>query len=172
MGSVWNCLWGHALEISPGINRKSRLLYQVLGFLSSSTWPSMPKKQYNGLITIINHQFYSQSSTGYHYNSIELSVRWCVWKDVPHQWIAQRQVGPLSVHAMWRDGVSCPVSVAWHSCVAAHWSKYHCYKQAPSRYDLRCLKATLNPIKQTNNLWPEKANLFINDLPKGSCSVH
>ena len=46
--------------------------------------------------------------------------------------------------------VSCPVSAAWHSCVAAHWSKYHCYKQAPLRYDLRCLKATLNPNNQTS----------------------
>ena len=51
---------------------------------------------------------------------------------------------------LWRGGVSCPVSVycdgvrchvlylrhgipVW----AAHWSKYHCYKQALSRYDLR-----------------------------------
>ena len=40
---------------------------------------------------------------------------------------------------LWRGGVSCPVSAAWHSCVAAHWSKYHYYKQAPSWYDLRCL---------------------------------
>ena len=30
----------------------------------------------------------------------------------------------------------------------AHWSKYHCYKQATSRYDVRCLKATLNRNKQ------------------------
>ena len=52
-------------------------------------------------------------------------------------------VCPVSI--LWRGGVSCPVSAAWHSCVAAHWLKYHCYKQAPSRYDLRCLKATLNP---------------------------
>ena len=45
--------------------------------------------------------------------------------------------------------VCSPVFAAWHSCVAAHWSTYHCYKQAPSQYDLRCLKATLNPNKQT-----------------------
>ena len=39
----------------------------------------------------------------------------CVFQcDVPLQWIAQSQVGP--------------VSAAWHSCEAAHWSKYHCYK--------------------------------------------
>ena len=50
---------------------------------------------------------------------------------------------------LWRGGVSCLVSAAWHFCVAAHWSKYHCYKQAPSWYDLRCFKATLNPNKQT-----------------------
>ena len=42
-------------------------------------------------------------------------------------------------------------------CVATHWSKYHCYKQAPSRYDLRCFKTTLNP--KTN--WPVSC---------GSCS--
>ena len=38
-----------------------------------------------------------------------------------------------------------------NSCVAAHWSKYHCFKQALSQYDLRCLKATLNPNKQAEN---------------------
>ena len=49
-GSVWNCLWGDALKRSPGINRKSRVLYPNPGFLSSATWPSLPKKHYNGLI--------------------------------------------------------------------------------------------------------------------------
>ena len=36
-GSVWNCLWGNALKRSPGIIRKSRLLYPGPGFLSSAT---------------------------------------------------------------------------------------------------------------------------------------
>ena len=49
-GSVWNCLWGHALKRSPGIIRKSRVLYPGPGFLSSATWPSLPKKHYKGLI--------------------------------------------------------------------------------------------------------------------------
>ena len=48
-GSVWNCLWGHALERSPGIIRKSRVSYPGSGFLSSATWPSLRKKHYNGL---------------------------------------------------------------------------------------------------------------------------
>ena len=48
-GSVWNCLWGNALKKSPGIIRKSRVSYPVPGFLSSATWPSLPKKHYNGL---------------------------------------------------------------------------------------------------------------------------
>ena len=48
-GSVWNCLWGHALKRSPGIIRKSRVSYPGPGFLSSATWPSLPKKHYNGL---------------------------------------------------------------------------------------------------------------------------
>ena len=48
-GSVWNCLWGNALKRSPGIIRKSRESYPVPGFLSSATWPSLPKKHYNGL---------------------------------------------------------------------------------------------------------------------------
>ena len=58
--------------------------------------------------------------------------------------------GRPRVCILWRGGVSCPVSAAWHSCVAAHWLKYHCYKQAPSWYDLKCFKATLNP-KQNND---------------------
>ena len=38
-GSVWNCLWGHALKRSPGINRESRvgLSYPGPRFLSSAT---------------------------------------------------------------------------------------------------------------------------------------
>ena len=48
-GSVWNCLWGNALKRSPGIIRKSRVSYIGPGFLSSATWPSLPKKHYNGL---------------------------------------------------------------------------------------------------------------------------
>ena len=60
--------------------------------------------------------------------------------------------GRSRVCILWRGGVSCPVYAAWHSCVTAHWSKNHCFKQAPSRYDLRCLKATLNPNKQTKDL--------------------
>ena len=50
-GSVWNCLWGNAFKRSPGIIRKSRVSYSVPGFLSSATWPSLPKKHYrpNGL---------------------------------------------------------------------------------------------------------------------------
>ena len=49
-GSVWNCLWGNALKRSPGIIRKSRVSYPGPGFISSATWPSLPKKHYNGLI--------------------------------------------------------------------------------------------------------------------------
>ena len=48
-GSVWNCLWGNALKRSPRIIRKSRLSYPCPGFLSSATWPMLPKKYYNGL---------------------------------------------------------------------------------------------------------------------------
>ena len=48
-GSVWNCLWGNALKRSPGIIRKSRVSYPGPGFLSSATWPMLPKNHYNGL---------------------------------------------------------------------------------------------------------------------------
>ena len=47
-GSVWNYLWGNALKRSPGIIRKSRVSYPGPVFLSSATWPSLPKKHYNG----------------------------------------------------------------------------------------------------------------------------
>ena len=52
-GSVWNCLWGHALIRSPGIMRKSRVSYPGPGFLSSATWPSLPKKHYDGLNKVL-----------------------------------------------------------------------------------------------------------------------
>ena len=45
-GSVWNCLWGNALL---GSFVKSRVSYPGPGFLSSATWPSLPKMHYNGL---------------------------------------------------------------------------------------------------------------------------
>ena len=48
-GNVWNCLWGNALKRSPRIIRKSRVSYPGPGFLSSATWPSLPKKHCNGL---------------------------------------------------------------------------------------------------------------------------
>ena len=55
-GSVWNCLRGNALKRSPGIIRKSRVSYPGSGFLSNATWPSLPKKQYNGLNQTIMSQ--------------------------------------------------------------------------------------------------------------------
>ena len=45
--SVWNCLWGNALKRS-GIIRRSRVSHPGPGVLSSATWPSLPKKHYNG----------------------------------------------------------------------------------------------------------------------------
>ena len=49
---MWNCLWGHALKRSSGINRKSKVLYPCPRFLSSATWPLLLKKHNNGLIII------------------------------------------------------------------------------------------------------------------------
>ena len=60
--SVWNCLWGHALKRSPGIIRKSKVSYPGPGFLSSATWPSLPKKHYNGLIKINQIMSYQRLS--------------------------------------------------------------------------------------------------------------
>ena len=118
---------------------------------------------------------WTELPTDYH-SIIELSVCGCVWKlreGYPDQvwpkslkwevfcipvWrstsMDSTTTGRPCVWIPWRVGVSCPESVEWHSCVTAHWSKYHCYKQAPSRYDLRCLKAMLNfnPNRQTNVL--------------------
>ena len=47
--SVWNCVWGHALKRFPGINHESRVSYPGPRFLSGATWPSLPKKHFNGL---------------------------------------------------------------------------------------------------------------------------
>ena len=67
-GSVWNCLWENALKRSPGIIRKSRVSYPGPGFLSSATWPTLPKKHYNGLnqtnLTTYNHGSLLSSEPG------------------------------------------------------------------------------------------------------------
>ena len=60
---MWNCLWGNALKRSPGIICKSRVSYPGPGFLSSATWPSLPKKHYNGL----NQTNQSMASPGPHW---------------------------------------------------------------------------------------------------------
>ena len=46
----------NALKRSPGIIRKSKVSYPVPGFLTSATWPSLPKKHYNGLNQTIPKQ--------------------------------------------------------------------------------------------------------------------
>ena len=69
---------------------------------------------------------FSIGSDPRHYNGL-LYIP--VWRSSP---IDSTTTGRPRVCILWRGGVSCPVSAAWHSCVAAHWSKYHCYKQAPS----------------------------------------
>ena len=69
-GSVWNCLWGNALKRSPGIIRKSRVSYPVPGFLSSATWPSLPKKHYNGLNQTRPGKSYPHTRTGKYLNAL------------------------------------------------------------------------------------------------------
>ena len=65
-GSVWNCLWGNALKRSPGIIRKSRVLYPVPGFLSSATWRPLPKQHYNGLNQTKDWGFLSIECESFH----------------------------------------------------------------------------------------------------------
>ena len=49
-GTHLNCLWGGALKRSPGIIRKSRILYPGPGYLSSASWPLLPKPNFPVLI--------------------------------------------------------------------------------------------------------------------------
>ena len=75
-GSVWNCLWGNALKRSPGIIRKSRVSYPGPGFLSSATWPSLPKKHYNGLNQTKPNPFLDYNILSiFHYLGSPLSFR-------------------------------------------------------------------------------------------------
>ena len=42
----------------------------------------------------------------------DIKMGGCVFKcDVPHQWIAQRHIGPVSVYC---DGVGCHFLCLWH----------------------------------------------------------
>ena len=82
----------------------------------------------------------------------------CVFHcDVPHQWIAQWQVGPMSVYC---DGLWCHVLCLRHGISV--WQ--HIVTTATSRHccdDLRCLKATLNPNKKTNRQTSTHIHSFI-----------
>ena len=112
---------------------------------------------------------YGTLLTDYHHNSIiKFSVRWCVedWGrisrsgltqdikmgicvilcDVQYQWIAQRQVGSVSLYC---DSVGCHVLCLRQAflCGSTLVRVPLLNKQGPSLYDLTCLKATLNSIK-------------------------
>ena len=62
-------------------------------------------------------------------------------------------IGRPHVCILRRGGVPCPVSAAWQSCVAAQWSKYHCYKQAPLSYMTSDIKVTLISINNKSAKW-------------------
>ena len=70
-GSVWNCLWGNALKRPPGIIRKSRVSYPGPGFISSATWPMLPKKHYNGLNQIKPNNFLHFNHNTYQNNNLK-----------------------------------------------------------------------------------------------------
>ena len=82
----------------------------------------------------------------------------CVFQcDVPHQWIAQQVGLPLYCDEMGYNVLCLRHGIpVWQH----NWSKYHCYKQAPSRYDLRYLKTTLNQTKR------HRAYLLADQYPK------
>ena len=83
---MWNCLWGHALKRSLGINRKSRELYPGPEFLSSATWPSMPKKHFNGLIKLFESQ-------RVHHSNIQIKRQYK--NDMLHTWSREKHfLGP------------------------------------------------------------------------------
>ena len=72
----------------------------------------------------------------------------CVYIPVWHSTsMDSTATGLHCVCILWRDGVSCPVSAALHSCVAARWSSRH-------RRDMTSdVKVTLNHNKQTKILY-------------------
>ena len=69
--------------------------------------------------------------------------------DVPHQWIAQRQVGPVSVYC---DGVGCHVLCLRHGISECQHIGQSTTATSRHRCDMTgCLKAMLHPNKQTNS---------------------
>ena len=55
---ITNQTVGLVISVSLGINCRSRLLYLVPEFLSSATWPLLPKKHFHGLIKHNNSSCY------------------------------------------------------------------------------------------------------------------
>ena len=61
---------------------------------------------------------------------------------------------------LWRDGVSCPVFAAWHSCVAAHWLAYQIpVKRSEETVTSLHLGQSSIPLLQAYDLRRLKANL-------------
>ena len=97
----------------------------------------------------------------------------CVFQcDIPHQVIVQRQVGPVSVYCDW---VGCRVLCLRHGIpVWQHIGQSTTATSRESRYDLRCLKATLNSNKQTNKqtILCVNTNKYIHHIHKLTCHTH
>ena len=120
------------------------------GFTRPSPWFKTRRVRCTELLTYCHHtsiktlsvhrtygrsgKDFSVGSNSKHYDGYTYSFGFP--SDVPDEWIAQ-QIYPVSYTVNGWSVMSCVLSMLYLN-VAAHWSKYQCYNQALSRYDLRC----------------------------------
>ena len=57
---------------------------------------------------------------------------------------------------LWRGGVSCPVSAAWHSCVAAHWQHIGQSTTATNKHIRMCAA-----VNEKSKMWLRNVKLQI-----------
>ena len=110
-------------------------------YWASDCWPPWQHQVERSLVCVEGRGRISRSGL-----TQDIKMGSCVFQcDVPHRWIAQRQVGPVSVYC---DGVGCRVLCLRHGISV--WQHIGQSTTATSRHrrDLRCFKATLNPNKQ------------------------
>ena len=167
---MWNCLRGHALKRSPGIIRKSMVSYPGPGFLSSATWPLLPKKHLNGLInqsinqsiiltrhicldqgnfTLNYHIRKMEYETSDHWREKQKSSTTYVWNPIVNKCVLSQTMLDINLCNAWSEYVCETAYRGFKNCIDVNIMYYN--------YQRRILEIgwiVINNLVKTQRCWP------------------
>ena len=127
-------------------------------YWASDRWPPWQHQVERSLMCVEGRRRISLSGL-----TQDIKMGSCVFQcDVPHQWIAQRQVGPMSVYC---DGVGCHVLCLWHGITV--WQYIGQSITATSRHrremtsDVSKRRLTQNKTNLPNHVYYSQQNTAI-----------